>query len=222
LAFLKRSGLILGLFFLGCSTGPARAENAAIPYNTLAKALDDLSELKGKDRLIASLRLKPSSKAVAPTAVKADIRSAKGTIPVKLAPNGEILDFPLTPQLRSENPPVESNQPKGTLSLRVSVSIRYSGKLEESAAYYATGLDQLNSAIRHKMGLLSLAAPKLRTVVFEFESGEPAALALTTAKGTESITADSSGKIRVDFSRLRVKESRLTLPREPRNITVAK
>ncbi len=198
------------------------AANASIPYNTLAKTFDDLALLKGKDKLIPNLKVRLSTNGTSLSLLKLEVNSSRGAIPIKLGADGQILEFPLTRELRSENPPVTSNQPEGAISIRMGVSIRYPGLLDESATYYAGALDDLNAAIKKKLGLLALAVPKLKTVVFEFEPSKPATVTVCNRKENRTVEADEKGRIKVEFSSIKAGETRIILPREPKNITVSK
>ena len=108
-------------------------------------------------------------------------RIDRGPIPVKLSEHGEMLDFPVTPELRAENPPVTSNQPKGTLSLQAIVRIRFSGNLTEKLSWYEEALRQANAAARSQAGLAGLGAPKAKTLAFA--TGTNQSVTIKTAAG---------------------------------------
>lgn len=195
---------------------------AAIPYRAVADILEGFAKVKERDKLHLAVRIVPAKGGTPPTPLQLELRGQQGPIPVKLAPSGELVDFPLTPALRAENPKLVSNQPKGSLKLEAALALRYSGKLIENPAWYLDALAQANAAIKSQAGLLSFVVPKLDTVVFEFapSAGAPAQVTLRTDTGEKSIAADAEGRVRVKLGpETTRKGARLTLPTEPRRIT---
>ena len=189
---------VLTLFLLlALTSNLTGGETGVIPYGTVAKVLDGFTSVKEKDKLQLSVKVVPAKKARLASPIALEIHATKGRIPLNLAENGELVDFPLTPELRAENPPVFSNQPKGTLALQASIAIRYPGKLTESAQWYEDALRQANGAVRSAAGLMSFTAPRAKTIVFVFAPGSSDFVTLKSAGGEKPVPADDKGNVRL-------------------------
>lgn len=191
-----------------------RAETGVVPYNVIVSILDGFDSLKEKDRLILSVRVVPAKQEPA-TPIQLEIRSRGGAIPLRLTETGEFVDFPITAELRAENPPVASNQPKGTLSLQGAISLKFSGKLEEEAAWYLEALRQANAALKAQAGL---HAPKLKTLVVAFEPGASDWVMLKGPSGERRVAANAMGQARFEPGR-ETKGARLLFSSAPKTIT---
>src|ERR1017187_8749459 len=99
----------------------AAGTNAAIPYKTL----DDLCQFIASvnpAKLEARVFVSSTNKAVETSDIRLTIQSASmGTIPVQLGTNGQVLNFPHEKALHRENPSIIANQPKGTITLFISM-----------------------------------------------------------------------------------------------------
>lgn len=215
---------ILGLLLLLMAWMPAPAADApatgVIPYRTLAKLFDAFAAVKPQDKLNLHVRVLPAGKTPPAQPIQLEIRSRTGTLPVKRSASGDLEDFPLTEELRKENPGVVSNQPKGTLVLKAFIGIRYSGQKSEMASWYRDALDQANAALKQQGGWFSLTTPTLRTLVLTFDPGSQAVV-IVRADGTEKeFRSDELGRVRLEVGRdLAAPEARILFPEAPLSIT---
>ena len=83
---------------------------------------------------------------VAPEQIRLDIQSRSGVRSVRVAANGDV-QFPLDEGLRAENPPVASNQPKGSLTLSVAIVLKAPPGLRFPYRHIAAGIDQMREIV---------------------------------------------------------------------------
>lgn len=206
----------------GTRAADAPPNPGTIPYKAIADVLDGFARVpeKDKDKLRLGVRIIPAKGVTLATPLAVEIRSRQAVLPLKLAPNGGLQDFPLTPELRTENPKIFSNQPKGSLTLLAELAIRYSGRTNEYAAWYVDALHQASAAVKGQAGLLSFVVPTLKSVVFHFDPAHPVTVRLETSAGEKTVTTDADGKARVELGpEAAHRSARLFLPSEPRLIT---
>src|SRR5205807_528971 len=95
-----------------------------------------------------------TNKSVDPANITLAIHSAsKGTIPVSLDTNGQILKFPHEKELVRENPSMVANQPKGSLRMMVSVQLPTPDTLTFRYARLGDGAAEMNKLIKSQAGL---------------------------------------------------------------------
>jgi len=130
-------------------------ETGAIPYRTISDIFDHFAGLEDKDKLVLTVRVVPAKKSVSTVPIDLLIKSRSGPITLRLGADGELTDFPLKAELEAENPPVASNQPKGTLSLQAVLGTKYSGKLTENLNWHLEEVRQAKAGAKAQAGLLS-------------------------------------------------------------------
>lgn len=174
--------------------------NAIIPYKTLEDMFEPLAGMD-TNKLEVHIFISSTNKAVPRSDIRMTIQSAaKGSIPLLLNTNGRILHFPLGKELRSENPPIVVNQPKGTLRIWVAIQIPPSDDLTFPYRRLSDGLAEMNKMIRAQAGwALSWLAPKVETMVFLFpKSGaNKATVEIESASGPQKLTADKNGVVKL-------------------------
>jgi hypothetical protein len=183
--------------------GCAADTNAVIPY----KMVDDLCQMAdGVDqtKLVVQVFVSSKNNAVHPSDISLAIQSAaKGTIPVQVRTDGQLLNFPHQKELRRENPSVIANQPKGTLNLSLNVRLAIP---DDPTFYYSRlgdGVAEANKAIKAQAGMLSLLAPKAQGVIFFFpKSGAgKAKVEIASVAGRKEYTADQNGQIKLKLEK---------------------
>ena len=119
----RRALLIAGL--LTCQWGIAQSqENATLPYATLCRlAAMDLKGIAGLTNQEIRLTIKSKTPGVQPTDIRFHIESARGQIPIPLNPDGTFR-LPISEELLRENPMIVANQPKGTMELEGSITLK--------------------------------------------------------------------------------------------------
>lgn len=142
-------------------------EPAAIPYAALYQALRPVIELRAYDRLLASATVQSKLPGVAPTLIRLTIHRQSGPQPVRVHADGSF-DFPLDAALLEENPTVTSNQPKGSLTLAVTLLLRPLSGQRVAYGELAAGIDQARAALANDPARQST---DIRGVEFRFVPG---------------------------------------------------
>jgi hypothetical protein len=185
------------LFFC---TAPSFADAPVrVPYASLYHALEPGLAIGKFDRLIARQRIQSRRLDVAPQHIAVQIMAKSGVIAVPISPLGEI-QFPMTQALLDENPWVQSNQPKGSLSLSATMEIKLSG--QKNYAYqdiYASAMQA--QQVLAKLGP-GMAGRRIRSIEFEFNPSDGARAELIDARGEELLISNAAGmlELRVDES----------------------
>src|ERR1041385_8698655 len=185
------------------------AENAEMPY----KSLDQLCEIVStidQTKLAVIVRVGSTNKSVNPADIRRVLFRATGAIPVEVSTNGQILNFPHRKELAREDPPIVSNQPKGSLIMTIFLHLVVPDSLSFRYARLADGVAEVNKAIKAQAGfLLSFLAPKAEGVVFLFPktSGGKAKVEIESASGHKEYLADTNGVIKLKLEKSLLKEN---------------
>ncbi|NIP92433.1 MAG: hypothetical protein GWO24_02735, partial [Akkermansiaceae bacterium] len=109
---------VLLLAALPAAAGPG--EQASLPYALVYRLAMQAAADNGSNE-VATIRFTSALPGVTPDAVELRIDSSAGPIPLQLGGDGTCR-VPLSDALLRENPPIRSNQPKG--SMRVTAAIK--------------------------------------------------------------------------------------------------
>jgi hypothetical protein len=156
---------------------PAAAADEAVsttPYMALYQVLTPARVIGSYDRLVAIERIQSKLGGVPPSDIRVVIRAKSGAIPVPIAADGRV-NFPTSDALRDENPPVETNQPKGSLALTVIVGLGGAERLRLPWTDVEAGLEQVKKFYADNVPS-GATAPSVRGMVFvagdALETGE--------------------------------------------------
>src|SRR3954471_22908277 len=133
--------------------GPAMAADGLVsttPYATLYQVVSPVLSIGKYERLVAVERIESRVNA-RPEDIRIVIHAKSGAIAVPVAAGG-IVKLPTSDALRDENPPVETNQPKGTLALIVNVALRGAEKLRVPWSDLEAGLDEVKAFYAESRG----------------------------------------------------------------------
>lgn len=172
---------------LGTAKGDAPSP---VRYANLYRALEPGLIIAGFDRLLARQRIVSRQSNVLPSQIEVRILAAAGVILVKVAPDGSV-DFPMSKDLLAENPIVESNQAKGSLSLSATMEIKLGkNKIVAYSDFYTSAM-QAQQAIA-ALGP-AMAGRKVRSIEFEFDQTQGGRAELTDNNAEELLVADKQG-----------------------------
>ena len=160
------------------------------PYATLYQVLSPVEKINAYDRLVAIERIESKLPGVRPQDIRVVIHARSGAIPVPVTAGGEV-KFPVTDALRDENPPVETNQPKGSLALIVNVALRDAARLRVPWSDIETGLSQVKTFYAKTSGA---SAPAVTGIEVYFSPGTAAMLTIE-GKGEHLLMTDPAGRI---------------------------
>jgi hypothetical protein len=168
----------------------AQAQSPGTPYAVLYQVLASSQEIARYDRLVAIQRIESKLGNVSPDLIVVEIRARAGTLRVRPTHDGSV-NFPLNASLLAENPLVVTNQPKGSLTLSVTLGL----KLPTSTR---VPVGELNAALAEADQLLARGVSGLdghvRGVELRFEPGANASLTLR-GRSERLLMADHAGRI---------------------------
>lgn len=182
------------------------------PYRALYGALSPSLKLAGYTRLKPVQRIVSKSAAVPPEDIRVSIHASGGVIELTPSADGRV-DFPMTESLLAENPPVRSNQPRGSLSVSVSFEIDLGDGDGLSYAALAEGIDQAQTALGEVEP--SLAGRRVAGIEFSFPPGTEGRLQIVDDRLEELLVADRAGFVRLRNDP-RLRESGATVRWSPR------
>lgn len=160
------------------------------PYAVLYAALKPALEVRRFDRLEARSNVQSKSPTVRPDQIRMEIRSKAGLRKLSVAANGDF-EFPLDDALLSENPEVVSNQPKGSLTLSVTIMLRPFPTLRVPYRELTTALAQVEAFIASDPGKHGVG---VRGVEFNFEPGHQVTVELR-GRSEQMLMADDFGRV---------------------------
>ena len=181
-----------------CCAATAQAEEAGqVPYATIHKAVSRAQQVK-HPKLRAFVIVESKIKSDKPITMV--IKAKSGPINVDISKDGEIRNFPVSAELLKENPPVLSNQPKGSSALVVGLELVVPDTLTYSYRELAQQLEDANAEVKKQAGMLSLMAPRAKAVVFQFRPGSKATVTVNR-KEPQVLTADAEGRVRLEIEK---------------------
>jgi hypothetical protein len=184
---MKPLVLLLSLALAGTA---AAGDSGTTPYLALYQVLSPVAGIEAYDRLVAIERIDSKLPGVRPEDIRVVIHAKGGAIPVAVGAGGAV-KFPVSDSLRAENPPVETNQPKGSLALIVNVGLRAAGELRVPWSEIEAGLEQAKAFYATHRGD---AAPAISGVEVHFPPGGSAMLTIE-GKDERLLMADHAGRI---------------------------
>jgi hypothetical protein len=192
---------LLAVLALVAASSAGAAEREWHRYRAICEklSLDKFAALpeNQRDRLDIRIRLAPAEGPQVP--VTLTIVAAAGRIVVPPGADG-LSEFPVRPDLLAENPMVLTSVPE-PVKTRVSLALAPRLPQERSFTYadLMRGVEQANRAIKSAAGLFSFAAPRMKGLVLQFNSGEARATAKVGDPDGRVLAADAAGRIEVPF-----------------------
>lgn len=183
------------------ATGDEAASTTS--YGSLYQVLAPATTINARDRLVAVERIESKLPGVKPSDIKVVIRARSGPIAVPIGPVGRV-DFPVTDALRAEDPPVETNQPKGSLALTVNVGLRCPDHLRMAWSDVEAGLAQVREL--YEANAPGTEPPAVRGIEVQFAPGSAATLTIE-GKDERLLMADADGRLIVTRDMIAEKES---------------
>jgi hypothetical protein len=192
-------------------------DSGQVPYAVMHKAISRAQQVKNpKVRAVVTLQSKAKT-AKSPTMV---IQAKSGPINVAIADDGEIRNFPISDELLKENPPVVSNQPKGTSQLAVGMEAVLPETLTHSGRELAQIVDTANAEIKKQAGMLSMMAPRAKALSFQFRGGGKQTVTINRAQ-PQVLSADANGTVRVEIDKsFAAQDPQVVLSEKPAKIMV--
>jgi hypothetical protein len=190
---IEKSAMKSLVLFASIALAPAAFADEATsttPYATLYQVLSPVTKIATYDHLVAIERIQSKDRSVRPDTIRVVIHAKSGPINVPVSPTGEV-KFPVTEALRAENPPVETNQPKGSLALIVNVALKIGDRLRVPWNDIEAALNQVRQFYADTQGS---AAPTISGVEAYFSPGKDAMLTIE-GKSERLLMADPAGHL---------------------------
>jgi len=218
---------LLSITICSCCAEPQK-EQAKLPYATVFNAVTmDFKEIESMTNREARFVISSHLPNVKTKDIKLYINSQKGKIPLQLNADGSF-SLPIRDDLMKENPFIVFNQPKGTLSLEGTISLK--GELdpekqvlsEQHKARYAylfsiEGImDQVHSHVAESLKQYeSKREETISWVEFKPTSLNNAPALIHSAGGDIKVNPDQDGVIRIKYDAKLAKENPwVTFPSE--------
>lgn len=189
--------LLVAIFGLCCAFGAVSQEPTRVPYSSLYQALAPGLQIARFDRLVARQRITSRRPEVRPESIRVRILAKAGVIDIVATDIGDI-QFPMTDALLGENPMVESNQPKGSLSLSATMELKLPNDLLVPYSEFFEAAKQAQQAI-DQMGE-GLSGRKIHSIEFEFDRALGARVELLDSRAEALLYANQLGllELRID------------------------
>jgi hypothetical protein len=173
-------------------------ETAAIPYAKLDEMWRKIDQINSQ-KLSVSAQIASKNKDVKPSAITMTIMSATGALPIRIGPEGDLLEFPQNEALRKENPPIETNQPKGSLVLTFGLGLPMPPTLTFPYDRLVEGVAEGNKVVKTHAGMVPNVAPNLKAVIFVFpkSSAGKASVEIAARAGKKLTTADANSQAKI-------------------------
>lgn len=158
------------------------------PYAVLHRALEPALAIGAYPRLRALKRIESKLPGVPPSAIMLTIERASGPIEIRPAADGTI-DFPLDDGLLAENPPVHSNQPRGSLVLSATLALATPPARSLPPAFFTAALDDADRLLAADGSPARAAGVELRF------AADAQATASLRGPAERTLVADHAGRI---------------------------
>lgn len=179
------------LLALGLAAALPAEEPGQVPYAAIYSVLQPGLVMNDYPRLRAVQRVQSRLPEVRPAQIRIWIASAQGRLEIAVDGRGRAR-FPLTDALLTENPPVFSNQPRGSLNIQVSLEARLPAAPTFPYQQVWEAIEQAQSALDRLGG--DYAGAQVQGIEYRFarSGGE---FLISTADYEQALYADANGRL---------------------------
>jgi hypothetical protein len=206
--------------FVLCAT-PANCADLVIPYAKLYPLFERGSHIQSP-HVRPIFVVQSTNKAVKPGSITLTVQAKSGAIPLKIDPDGEIHGFPVSAELLKENPPILTNQAKGSLRIGGGMGILLPDSLTFTFAQLNGFLTEATAEMKKQAGMvLSFMVPSAKGLIFEFSSPHKQTLTIAYKAGPKILQADSDGGIKLPMDKASLAENpSVTLSEKPLKVSI--
>lgn len=203
-----------------CATS-ARCADLTIPYAKLYPMFSRGAQIKSP-HVRPIFVVQSTDKAVKPGSITLTVQAKSGAIPLKIDPDGEIHGFPVSAELLKEDPPILTNQAKGSLRIGGGIGITLPDSLTFSFAELNGYLVEASAEMKKQAGMfLSFMVPSAKGLIFEFASARKQTLTIAYKAGPKVLTTDSDGGIKLPIDKTSLAANpTVTLSEKPLKVSV--
>lgn len=211
--------LALGAAAICCSVTLHAQEFGQVPYATFHKVISRAQQVK-HPKVRAFVTLESKAGAAKQKPITMVVQAKSGPINVAVSEDGEIRNFPVSAELLTENPMVQSNQPKGTSQLRVGLEAVLPDRLSYSYRELAQLLDDANAEMKKQAGILSVMMPRVKALSFEFGGAGKQTVTIKRAE-PQVLNADANGAVRLAIDKkLAAEDPQVVVSEKPSTVLV--
>jgi hypothetical protein len=213
-------GLVTVAAFI-LSAASAKCANAVIPYAKLYPMFERGSRIQSP-HLRPIFVVQSTDKAVKPGSITLTVQAKSGAIPLKIDPDGEIHGFPVSAELLKENPPVVTNQAKGSLRIGGGIGMTLPDSLTFTFAQLNGFLAEATAEMKKQAGMmLSFMVPSAKGLIFEFSPPRKQTLTIAYKAGAKVLQADSDGGIKLPMDKASLAENpSVTMSEKPLKVSI--
>jgi hypothetical protein len=168
------------------------------PFKELCDQFEPFRKVSDLKYVKPTVRVKPNSESVRPQDVVFTLGAKSG--PIRIVPDADgRVEFPFSDALCKENPELEVNQPKGTISVTVTIDPSIPPvRTLDYRMLEALRLEWGTAVSRQGLVMRTLApSPKAFQVAFDPARGGSAEVRLP--QGTRTLKSDAKGELRIPF-----------------------
>ena len=194
------------------------APAAAGDYRDLYKALEPTAKLDGLRYVKSDLRIASKNAAVKSETIRLVIHAHGGDIVVPVDAQGHA-SLPVDAALAQENPSVETNQPKGSVSISLNFDVRADPQQGFDYALLDAMLEDYRTAISRQGLMARMLAPKPDGLIVRFPRDVKGSATLTSNGAAQRFETDARGAIHIpDKPEWRNSGARIELSSLPQKI----
>jgi hypothetical protein len=175
----------------------AATPTGARPFKDMCEQFEPLRKLEGLKYVKPLVRVQPKEP-VKPQDVTFTIAAKAGPILVTPGPEGT-LQFPFSDALCAENPDISINQPKGTVSLNISIDPRLPPARTVDYRLLESLRHEWDEAISRQSLMWRVMAPGAKAYEIAFAPGSGASAEIRLPQGPRRLAADDKGIVRIPF-----------------------
>lgn len=195
---------ILPVLVVALLAQTAAASDTNVSATLSYRKLDDFFQMAdgvNRSNLWLDIFVHSTNRTVQATNITLVIHSAtQGNVPLLLNEHGRIADVPHSRALVWENPPIISNQPKGSLRLIISYQIPITNWQAFRYSQLADGAAEMHKLMRKEAGwTMALLVPKVDSVVFYFARTNAglAKVVIASRDGRKEFVADTNAQVKL-------------------------
>jgi hypothetical protein len=213
-------GLVtVAAFILSAASG--NCADALIPYAKLYPMFERGPRIQSP-HVRPMFVVQTNDKAVNPRSITLTVQAKSGAIPLKIDPDGEIHGFPISTELLKENPPVVTNQAKGSMRIGGGMGITLPDSLTFTFAQLNGFLAEATAEMKKQAGMmLSFMVPSAKGLIFEFSTPRKQTVTIAYKAGPRVLTADSDGGIKLPMDKASLAENpTVTVSEKPLKVSI--
>ena len=213
-----------GMALLGWAHFAPAQEIAKLPYEQLYQVQKVQGELtRTYTNLHVALRMQSTDLKVKSSDLDVFIDSKKGRMPVKIDADGSF-SIPMRSDLEEENPPIITNQPRGSMQLDWKVGMNASRMTNVMSYRFLMQPVKDCSAVQERMREVFPSAPKLKMVGLKliYDRIKKVSLVTVSSKsGDKKLQADEGGEILIPLEPSLLEENpTVTLQQMPAKVEI--